>query len=288
MSILKKPVCLFYENRKISDSSKRLYISKLKKLNGNVIPTSLEFLKNTDSIMKQLDEMCPNTRRSGLIAIVSACKGTDLHEFYTKFMDKSNQDLKKMKGVLSEKQKDNWMSLEELQKLAKEKSVILKVNKKSEITESEYDALLAYTILCLYTMTPPRRSLDYVCMKMEKNEGNYIEKKSFIFNTFKTAKTYSTQTVPIPIPLQKVIKVYLKYKPKSDYFLVRKDGVPLNNKTLSSILYGITGKKISTQMLRSIYSTSMAKPLLDKLEKMSENMGTSTEMLSGVYSKNII
>ena len=39
-------------------------------------------------------------------------------------------------------------------------------------------------------------------------------------------------------------------------------------------------------MIRNIYATSEAKPLLDKLDKLSEKMGTSTEMLKNTYSKD--
>jgi len=289
MSISKKPLCPFFDNRSISESSKKLYISKLKKLNDGKIPTSLDFLKNTDVIMKQLNAMVSNTRRSGLIAIVSACKSVnpELHAFYTKFMDASNKELKENKGIMSEKQKQNWLPLDEIMGIAKTKSTILKVAKKSEITESDYDELLNYTVLCLYTMIPPRRSLDYVSMTMSPSEkGNYMEKKDFVFQNYKTAKTYDTQRVMIPANLMKVLKVYLKFKPKSDFFLVRKDSLPLNNKTLSHILHNVIGKNISTQMLRNIYATSVAKPLLDKLESVSTQMGTSVQQLDSTYSKN--
>ena len=51
MSITKKstPVCNFYDEKQISESSKKLYISKLKKLNDGTIPTKMDFLKKKDT-----------------------------------------------------------------------------------------------------------------------------------------------------------------------------------------------------------------------------------------------
>jgi len=48
-----EPVCPFFDDRAISESSKKLYISKLKKLNGS-IPTTLDFLQNTKEIGESL------------------------------------------------------------------------------------------------------------------------------------------------------------------------------------------------------------------------------------------
>ena len=59
----------------ISEGSKSTYMSKLKKLNGNMVPTDVNFLKNTKSIMEQIELIPnPNTRRSSIIAVVSVLK----------------------------------------------------------------------------------------------------------------------------------------------------------------------------------------------------------------------
>ena len=98
MSIKKKVsfVCPFFDGKNITDSSKKLYISKLKKLNNNVVPVTFDFLKDRDGIQKQLSDMKLNTRRSALIAIVSATKEKEkeLHEYCTKLMDEGNKEMK--------------------------------------------------------------------------------------------------------------------------------------------------------------------------------------------------
>ena len=60
--------------KEVSESSKKLYIHNLKKLNGDKVPTNLNFLKNTEKILTQLEGKVPNTRKSYLIAIVKALK----------------------------------------------------------------------------------------------------------------------------------------------------------------------------------------------------------------------
>jgi len=296
MSIKKSvsPVCTFFDDRPISESSKKLYISKLKKLNGSV-PTTLDFLKDTKAIDAKLEAMGLNTRRSAVIAIVSALKGKEpeLHAHYTALMDKLNREEREAtKDTKSEKQQANWMSLEELEKLRQEKgSIVKKVSKKKDITDQQWRELQAYTLLSLYTVLPPRRSLDYVAMVIgeptDDRDKNYYHDKHFTFNNFKTAKVYKQQIVAVPKSLQDILKVYLKFKPKnSDRLLVNAEGQPLTTKSVVSILNGVTGKNISTSMIRNIYATGVAKPLIDKLSSIATAMGTSTSMLSQTYSKN--
>lgn len=289
-----EPVCNFFDERPISESSKKLYISKLKKLNGSV-PTSLDFLKNTKEIDAKLEAMGLNTRRSAVIAIVSACKGNEpeLHAHYTGLMDKLNKEERETtKDTKSAKQEENWMSLDELDLLRKEKgSVVKKVSKKKEITDGQFRELQAYTLLSLYTVLPPRRSLDYVAMVIgqpdDNKEINYYDNGHFYFNNFKTSKTYKQQIVNVPKELQNILKVYIKFKPKnSDRLLVNAEGHPLTTKSIVTILNQVTGKYISTSMLRNIYSTAVAKPMLDRLENIAEKMGTSVQMLKDTYSKN--
>ena len=249
MSIKKKVtfVCPFFDGKNITDSSKKLYISKLKKLNDGVVPVTFDFLKDRDAIQKKLADMVLNTRRSALIAIVSATKDKDkeLHEHYTKMMDEGNKEMKETtKGQKSEKQEANWMSLDELEKLREEKgSILKKINRKKEISSELYDELLDYTILSLYISIPPRRSVDYTLMLVneptENKEHNYydVKKQQFVFNQYKTKKTYDQQILDVKPELQKVLKAYLKFRPKvNKSLLVNEDGKPLSTKNLTITL----------------------------------------------------
>jgi len=296
MSIKKavKPVCPFFDDRQISDSSKKLYISKLKKLNGGTVPVDFKFLKDTASIESKLEEQGLNTRRSSVIAIVSAVKGVEpeLHTHYTALMEKLNKESQEAtKGKKSERQEENWLSLPELEAiLASNDKMIGSLIRKKKITESQYEDLLSHVVLSLYTKMPPRRSMDYVSMVVgepdEDRTKNYYHNQHFYFNNYKTVKTYKQQVTKPPKAIVDLLKLYLKFKPKEDsHLLVNTEGKPMTNLSLRLLLNKATGKKISTQMLRNIYSTDKISPLIEQVEDTAKSMGTSVSTLIGIYSK---
>ena len=45
------------------------------------------------------------------------------------------------------------------------------------------------------------------------------------------------------------------------------------------------GKKISSNLIRSIYLTNEFKPQINKLESVAYNMGTSPDMINHIYVK---
>jgi hypothetical protein len=76
-----------------------------------------------------------------------------------------------------------------------------------------------YLILSLYTYLPPRRFNDYLYMKialtpnnMKDHNFNYYDMKDkvFVFNFYKTSKTYKQQSVEIPEKLQNIIDEYIE------------------------------------------------------------------------------
>ena len=288
-----KPVCRFFDDKEISESSKRLYCSKLKKLNQGVPPTDFTFLKDKEAIQKKLDEQPLNTRRSSVIAIVSAVKDkdTELHGYFTQLMDSLNKEsTEATKGQKTQKQKENWLSLGELNKILEaQERLIVGLKKKKKINEEQYESLLSHLVLSLYTKMPPRRSTDYTAMVVaeptEDKDTNYFHNGHFYFNNYKTKKTYQQQVVKISKDMIDLLKLYLKFKPKEPNLLVSASGTPLTEKTLRQMLHKATGKEISTQMLRNIYVTDKIAPLVKQIEDTATAMGSSSSMLSNVYSK---
>lgn len=289
-----KPVCPFFDGKEISDSSKRLYCSKLKKLNSGVTPTDFKFLKDKEAIQKKLELQPLNTRRSSVIAIVSSTKGveTELHAYYTTLMDGLNKEsAEATKGQKSEKQKENWLSLDELNKILEvNERFIVGLKKKKKISEEQYGDLLSHLVLSLYTKMPPRRSTDYTAMIVEEptedKDKNYFHNGHFYFNNYKTKKSYNQQVVKISKDMIELLKLYLKFKPKEPKnLLVSASGTPLTNLSLRVMLHKATGKDISTQMLRNIYVTDKISPIVEKMEDTAKAMGTSLKVLVDVYSK---
>ena len=54
------------------------------------------------------------------------------------------------------------------------------------------------------------------------DKGNFYNGKEFVFQNYKTAGTYKTQVVEVPIELKNVIDNYLNIRPfKSDDLLIK-------------------------------------------------------------------
>jgi len=274
----------------VSDSSRKLYLHNLKKLAGGEFAT-LDFLADTDKILKQLESKPATTARSYLIAIVSALKTRNkpLYDFYYQHMMISNKALKE-NNTKSDTQKNNWESWKNIEDLLKHRlSLLPKKSRKKPLTEEEYDDLLNTVILGLYVLQPPRRSQDYLNMKIAEPtdvESNYLYSGKFYFNKYKTAKTYQTQVEPIPDVLFDLLKTYWKWSPNTKYLLVDFEGKPLDiSNQITRRLNSLFGKKISSSMLRNIFLTEKFATPMAELKEATKAMGTSTNVAMNQYIK---
>lgn len=274
----------------VKDSTKKLYFHNLKKLNDDKEIKDLKFLKKVDKILEIINQKPKNTGRSYLIAIVSALKGKDdkLYAKYYPYLEQINADLKTNTSK-SEKQEANWLSQDIILEKQKQYMAYLPKKSKKELTEPEYNALLDLVVLSLYTLTPPRRSLDYINMVVgepSSTEFNFYNNGVFIFNQYKTNKTYKTQLEAVPKELNDILKVYLKFKPKNDKLLCFYDGSCFNHSNqITRILNKIFQNKISVNLLRNIYLTSTFAEPIQKLNEATEAMGTSTNVALNQYIK---
>ena len=273
-----------------SASTKSLYIHNLTKLNGKE-PTNLNFLKKTTEIMEKINALkSRNTARSYIIAVVSAIKeDPKLYKVYYPELEKINKELKENIGK-SEKQEENWITQESISTIQKEMMTNLPKKSKKTLTKDEYEKLLNLVVLSLYTLQSPRRLLDYQLMKVEDGEDkdfNYYNKGVFVFNNFKTKGKYMTQIQSAPKELNDLIKVYLKYKPKANNFLLNHyDGTEFKYANeITRILNKIFDKKISCSMLRNIYLTDKFSPAIKEMKEIATNMGTSVNMIETQYAK---
>jgi hypothetical protein len=131
--------------------------------------------------------------------------------------------------------------------------VVLKA--KEKVSESDFYALRNYLLLSLYALQKPRRNRDYQDMivvsksaksdtKMKSNVVDLMKNK-FIFNNFKTMKTYKSQVIPITEELREIIDIYLKVHPTCRQLV-------LNRSNCLSILLVNHTQKIMT--LRECYT----------------------------------
>jgi hypothetical protein len=295
------------DTRKVAESTANAYIKSLYALNGKKAFKNISFLKNIDEVEKRIGEYAESTQRALLATIVSVLglykdKPTfkkPYQHYYDKMMERSKEAravAEERGNEKTEKQKENWVSWEDIEKRKSEiAEEVAKFSGKKTIDSAQYEKLLQYIVLCLYTEVQPRRNDDYLSMYIVKKwndkmptDKNYLDVagKRFIYNKYKTAKKWGQQTIDIPESLSNALNVYFKYHPlwkglakrKTEpvKFLVSSDGTPLTAvNAITRLLNKVFGKKVGSSMIRHIYLSDKYKDTLDEMKKDSLAMGHS-------------
>lgn len=296
-----------FNDREIAESSKKIYIRNIIRLNNGTVPNNLNFLNNKDDILLKIDKYKPNTQRNYIISIVTLLssipnknkKVTKLLDEYTKIMNQYNNDLRTNKNK-TDKEIDNWLDPKEINdKYLQLLKVVKTISAIKVPTKEQYDMLIDLLLLSLYIKLSPRRVKDYTDMFVVKNikdttdqKKNYIvlKDKIFIFNSYKTASTYGQQTIKIPDDVFTIIKLYIRYLLKDGDgnipFIQRyNDSNKVTQKFIYNHLSDMFNKKVSASMFRKVYLTSKYKDILDEMEKDSYNMSTSIPSMINHYIK---
>lgn len=288
-----------FQEKNISGSSIKLYMNNLRKLNDGQEITSFKFLEKPEKIVEKLVKYKPTTKRNFLISIVSALNtdnNSKIKKLYGKYYDlmlNMNDEVKNIVHTADEL--PEWKVIQE--KAEELKKAVNEFKDKKTISPPEFETLLKYVVLSLYTLQPPRRNGDYLEMYIvEKykndmsNEKNYLSRSTaeFIFNQYKTAKKYNQQVESITPEMAEVLRIYLKFHPllKSGKlpkgvdevkFLVYRDGEGVSQmNSITRILNSILGKGIASSKLRHIYLTSKYGDTIKEQEKDAQAMGHST------------
>lgn len=291
------------DTRQITESSANQYLQTLFKLNGDKPFKNLGFLKQTDTIQERINTYAPSTQTNQYTVITSVL--TPLKDkpaykkafaYYAERMNEGNKEKREREGsgIKSDKQNENWLEWDDVvKKLNELREQCASLSSARTISATQYDACLNYLILALYTMIQPRRNQDYLDMyvvkKLSKDaspDKNYLDltNNQFVFNKYKTAKTYGQQILPIPNELMSVITLFLKHhpirktNPKLNMYklLVKYDGTPITIvNAITRVLNKIFGKQIGSSMLRHIYLTNKYEDDTLERKKDSEAMGHS-------------
>jgi hypothetical protein len=255
------------EERQIADTTASAYIKALVILNNKSPFKNLTFLKKTDTIQGLIQKYAESTQKT-IYATITSVLSLDKEKtswkkvykfYYDEMMNLSNEAKAAPTEVKTEKQNENWLTWEDVKKVC-----------------GGLEGL-PLLILSLYTMIAPRRNKDYLQMSVFKafkkdkidelpKDTNYciVDARTgtplqFIFNVYKTAKTYGTQHIYITGEFQDVVKKYLaerkvNKKDKLTPFLVDSDGKAIvADNAITRILNKIFGKKVGSSMLRHIY-----------------------------------
>jgi len=268
----------------ISKSSVKTYDSILRNLYYKVFEDKdIDIKKFDDSkkIINFLKGLEPNKRKSILSALVVITDNNDYRHLMLDDIKEYNKN--EAKQSKTENQKENWVNTDELKNLYTilEKNANL-IYKKDNITPTDYQDIQNYIILSLFNgeYIPPRRAKDYVDFKIkdiDKKKDNYKDKKTFIFNSYKTAKTYGEQMVIIPPKLNTIINKWIKINP-TDYLLFDISFKPLSNVKLNQRLNKIFGKKAGVNQMRKTFLSNKygdTIELKNEMEKDFKDMGSS-------------
>lgn len=290
----------------LSETTASAYIKTMTILNNKLPFKNLTFLKKTDEIMKKLSEYAESTQKT-ILASITSVLSLDKDKagfkktykfYYDKMMEKSKEaKVEGGKVETNEKQNENWLTWDEVvKKLSQLKEATEAFSGVKHLSPAQFHTLLEYLILSLYVEVPPRRNQDYLNMKVFKalkkdkieelpKDKNYLILQKgvpteFIFNVYKTSKTYGQQKINIPETLRNVITVYLGHlRDKAKEFNLLRVGSSRENmeqaNAITRVLNKTFGKKVGSSMLRHIYLSS--KYDITDMMKDATQMGHSLE-----------
>ena len=276
----------------ITKSSLKTYESILRNLYKKVFPNDeevhLKKFDEDDKVLKHLKDLPSNKRKTILSALVVI---TD-NKAYRELMLDDIKDYNKEQAKQEKPDNDNWVEQEELNKVYK----VLRHNanllyKKEKLNNTDLQEIQNFIILTLFNgeYIPPRRSKDYVNFKIkniDKGHDNFINKNFFIFNSYKTAKTYGQQQVEIPKELKTILNKWIKVNP-TEYLLFDSNNKPLSNVKLNQRINKLFGKKVGVNQMRKTFLSNKYGDLIDKKNEMADDfkkMGSSS-LQENIYIK---
>jgi len=294
----------------LKPNSVKQYEVQLKKLKNLFDSDDYKFLKNPENVNKKLEGLHYTSVRNMynaiiilLMALNSDKKMDKLIGQYSELRDELNHKYEdeQKSGVISDKQKDNFVDMSEVEKMISQlKSDVTKLKKKKTLTKMDISTLRAYTLFSMLSRIPTRNdasNMMYISQKAykklsdeEKQKNNYLVNErnnmKFIYNVYKTSKKYGENVIPVPPELKPVMRMYIKLM---DYN-VGDNIFPMSRNAISQLLLKTSkkymGKNISSTMLRKIYLSSKYGKLKEEMKKDASMMGHSVDVAQSTYVKN--
>lgn len=284
----------------ISDSSLLTYTSLLNSLYKSLFKNEKDFDEKSFDKTEEILEHIKDKPLASKKTILSALYVLTNNPKYQKHMiDGANEyNLKEKEQKMTEKQKENWVSQDEIKEVFNKYKTtaeyLIKELKgrplSNKLTSKEFQTWQDYIMLCLSSgiFIEPQRVKDWVCFKInniEKGKDNFMEGKAskcqLVFNSYKTAKFYGEKKMSCPPELCKILNTFIAYvKSHSDYLLNDSNWKPLSQITFTQRMNKIFGKNVSVNILRHSYLTDRfqsGKISLKQLSDTATNMGHSLE-----------
>ena len=296
----------------IADSSIKAYVynlEKLKKLSDS--DNLMKIVKSIDTVKELLVDKTSNTQRNYFNAIIiwlMAVDGDkDLIKEYGDIRDELNKKYEdeQASGKISDKQKENFVEMEELTKMVADMDKEIKskkLKKKEELTAKERALVQVFVLFSLYTRLPLRNDVSEMgaitkreynkLSDKEKKEHNYLVVNKadmfMVLNKYKTAKKYEENKIDISKDLEKILRMWIRMEGMGILFK-SSTGKALSRNAISQLMIKTTkkylGKSISTTMIRKIYLSSKYADVKEEMEADAKIMGHDVSTQQKVYVK---
>ncbi len=301
----------------VKDNTIKMYVANLNKLQKMFDTDNWKFLDNIDNVKKKLEGLHYTSQRNYFNSIIILLMALNHDKKYDKLIEEYNtirdEGNKKYQddnatGVISDKQKENFVELSEIKNMISEMEKEIKSKKlksKPNLTSKEKMLIQVYILFNIYTRLPLRNDVsemtittkrDYNKLKEdEKKEHNYLvvekNKMFFVLNQFKTSSKYKELDIDIPKDLEKLLRFYIKVNglTNGDVLFTSSTGTTLSRNALSQLFIKTSkkylGKSISTTMLRKIVLSDKFADVKEEQKEMAEITGHSVATMNNVYVK---
>ena len=299
----------------IKESSLNMYNQNLKKIIGNT--DNIKELHKFEEIKEKIKDKTDNTKRNyynSIIVLLQAKKTpSKILRKYESERDELNEkyDTVQSKGKLTEKDKKNFVSLNELKEMLKKmkKEITLKkLHKKplEKFSKEDKELYDGYFLFSSYLQLPLRNDLADVEI-ITKNAYNQLDdddkkNKNFLvmqngggktyflsLNNYKTNKKYDEKIIQIPKELMYTYRQYVAKQRPFKYLITTRKGQKVSRNYFTQFLQKISkkylDKSISTTLLRKIILSDKFAELNKEKEEMSHITGHSVSTMDKVYIK---
>jgi len=294
----------FFNKRDLPQAVKA-ELRKLLNDNSNIdeklILDEMTYINNFEKTIKDLREKYQNDNSfksyiNVMAVITSHFKGLNsIYQVYTKIGKDTNSKVQDIR-------EENELSEEDAKKIISLRKEDVKAN------INKLDTIEDKLLYALYTLTPARR-LDYRTMiltdendETKLNKNNYLILKSpkrFLFNDYKTYKTYGKQVFFIPNDLEDIINKYLNIKElkAGDIFipLDRNKKEMINESNFSSkitnLFNNIYGIPIPVRFIRMswaswLYAQNPSVKFIKEITNMMSHSVDESRKYNKLFNKN--
>tara|TARA_R100000951_G_scaffold75361_1_gene63512 strand:+ start:696 stop:1655 length:960 start_codon:yes stop_codon:yes gene_type:complete len=289
----------------------KIYERNIKYVMNGLKATSYDFVKNIDEVMTFLSNKHTTTQRNYLNALIILMLALNHDKVYDETIKKYDEQREKLteqydkdqeNHIISDKQKPNFISFQELKDMIEKIGNDLKGFKKRELSGKELLLLNMYVILQIHIRLPLRNDLAGMISinkrtynkltEQEKETTNYlvIEKGNIFIslNEYKTKRKYKEVKLDVPKDLQRLIRSFIKivgmgvmFKSSAGSAISRNQLSQLLIKTSQSYIQ----KNISTTIIRKIVLSELFAQKNKEKEQMAKICCHSTSTMDKTYIK---